>query len=46
MLTEGRRPQTHSWKGLERVRDWLYYIQTFDRSVAEFKFMRDNAERI
>ena len=31
----------------EKVRDWLYYhIQTFDRSVAEFKFMRDNAERI
>ena len=32
---------------LEKVRDWLYYhIQTFDRSVAEYKFMRDNAERI
>ena len=31
----------------EKVRDWLYYhIQTFDRSVAEYKFMRDNAERI
>ena len=31
----------------EKVRDWLYYhIQTFDRSVAEYKFMRDNAEHI
>ena len=31
----------------EKVRDWLYYhIQTFDRSVAEYKFMRDNSERI
>lgn len=31
----------------EKVRDWLYYhIQTFDRSVAEYKFMRDNADRI
>ena len=31
----------------EKVRDWLYYhIQTFDRSVAEYKFMRNNAERI
>ena len=31
----------------EKVRDWLYYhIQTFDRSVAEYKFMRANAERI
>lgn len=31
----------------EKVRDWLYYhIQTFDRSVAEYKFMRDSSERI
>lgn len=34
-------------KVTEKIRDWLYYhIQTFDRSVAEFTFMRDNAERI
>ena len=34
-------------KVTEKVRDWLYYhIQTFDRSVAEFKFMRDTADRI
>lgn len=31
----------------EKVRDWLFYhIQTFDRSVAEYNFMRDNAARI
>ena len=29
------------------VWEWLiYHIQTFDRSVAEYKFMRNNAERI
>ena len=34
-------------KVTEKIRDWLYYhIQTFDRSVAEFKYMRDSAERI
>ncbi len=31
----------------EKVRDWLYYhIQTFDRSVAEYKNMRNNADLI
>lgn len=31
----------------EKVVEWLYgHIQTFDRSVAEFKFMRDSHERI
>lgn len=31
----------------ERVRDWLYYhIQTFDRSVAEYNFMRDNPDLV
>lgn len=31
----------------ENVTNWLYYhIKGFDRSVAEYKFMRDNSERI
>ena len=31
----------------EKVTDWLYYhIQTFDRSVAEYKYMNDNTGRI
>lgn len=31
----------------EKVTEWLYYhIQTFDRSVAEYKFMRGNVDRI
>ena len=31
----------------EKVTEWLYYhIKTFDRSVAEYKFMRGNVERI
>lgn len=31
----------------KKVVEWLYgHIQTFDRSVAEFKFMRDSHERI
>lgn len=48
MLTEEEGPtDAFAEKVSEKVRDWLYYhIQTFDRSVAEFKFMRDNAERI
>ena len=48
MLTEEEGPtDAFVEKVSEKVRDWLYYhIQTFDRSVAEFKFMRDNAERI
>lgn len=30
-----------------KVVDWLnYHIKTFDRSVAEYKFMRDNTQRI
>jgi len=30
-----------------KVVEWLYgHIQTFDRSVAEYKFMRDSHERI
>ena len=48
MLTEEEgNTDAFEEKVSEKVRDWLYYhIQTFDRSVAEFKFMRDNAERI
>ena len=48
MLTEEEGPtDAFVEKVSEKVRDWLYYhIQTFDRSVVEFKFMRDNAERI
>ncbi len=31
----------------EKVVEWLYsHIQGFDRSIAEFKFMRDSHERI
>ncbi|MCC8027293.1 MAG: hemerythrin family protein [Clostridium sp.] len=48
MLTEEEGPtDAFVEKVSEKVRDWLFYhIQTFDRSVAEYKFMRDNAERI
>ena len=48
MLTEEEGPtDAFVEKVTEKIRDWLYYhIQTFDRSVAEFKFMRDNADRI
>ena len=31
----------------EMVIEWLYvHIQGFDRSVAEYKFMRENNERL
>lgn len=31
----------------KNVKDWLFYhIKTFDRSVAEYKFMRGNEERL
>ena len=31
----------------QKVVEWLYgHIQSFDRSVAEYKFMRDNHERV
>lgn len=34
-------------KVLSSVRDWLFYhIKGFDRSVAEYKFMRDNSSLI
>ena len=48
MLTEEEGPtDAFVQKVSEKVRDWLFYhIQTFDRSVAEYNFMRDNADRI
>lgn len=48
MLTEEEGPtDAFVEKVSEKVRDWLFYhIQTFDRSVAEYNFMRDNSERI
>lgn len=48
MLTEEEGP-TDAFVAMvnEKVTDWLYYhIQTFDRSVAEYKFMRGNVDRI
>ena len=31
----------------KNVTEWLYYhIRSFDRSVAEYKFMRNNEERL
>lgn len=31
----------------KNVTEWLYYhIKTFDRSVAEYRFMRDHADRL
>ena len=31
----------------KKVIEWLYYhIKGFDRSVAEYRFMRDNTERL
>lgn len=45
MLTEEEGP-TDAFVAMvnEKVTDWLYYhIQTFDRSVAEYKYMRNNA---
>ena len=31
----------------QNVTEWLYYhIKGFDRSVAEFKYLRDNQDRL
>ena len=31
----------------KQVIDWLYYhIKTFDRSVAEYRFIRENPDRL
>ena len=48
MLTEEEGPtDAFVAKVSENVRDCHYYhIKGFDRSVAEYKFMRDSAERI
>ena len=48
MLTEEEGPsEAFVRKVNDKVRDWLYYhIQTFDRSVAEYKHMRGNANLI
>ena len=48
MLTEEEGPtDAFAQKVEEKVTNWLYYhIQTFDRSVAEYRFMRSNADRI
>lgn len=48
MLTEEEGPtEAFVTKVNENVTEWLYYhIQTFDRSVAEYKFMRNNSELI
>lgn len=48
MLTEEEGP-TDAFVAMvnEKVTDWLYYhIQTFDRSVAEYKYMRNNSSLI
>ena len=48
MLTDEEGPSdAFVSKVAENVRDWLYYhIKSFDRSVAEYKYMRDSADRI
>ena len=48
MLTDEEGPSdAFVSKVAENVRDWLYYhIKGFDRSVAEYKYMRDSADRI
>ena len=48
MLEEEEGPSERFVEQVQKnVVDWLYYhIKTFDRSVAEYKFMADNTERI
>lgn len=48
MLEEEEGPSDAFVKKVqENVVDWLYgHIQGFDRSVAEYKFMRNNGERL
>ena len=48
MLEEQEGPSDAFVKaGEENVMKWLtFHIQSFDRSVAEYKYMRDNAERL
>lgn len=47
-LTEEKGP-TDAFAAMvnEKVTEWLYcHIQSFDRSVAEYKYMRNNVDRI
>lgn len=48
MLEEEEGPSDAFVKALQKnVIEWLYkHIQGFDRSVAEFKFMRENNDRL
>ena len=48
MLEEEEGPTENFVKQVEKnVVDWLYdHIKGFDRSVAEYKFMRSNPERL
>ena len=48
MLEEQEGPTADFVEMLNKyVTEWLYYhIKGFDRSVAEFKFMRDNQDRL
>ena len=48
MLEEQEGPSDAFVKAVEEnVMKWLtFHIQSFDRSVAEYKYMRDNAERL
>ena len=48
MLEEQEGPSDAFVKAVEEnVMKWLtLHIQSFDRSVAEYKYMRDNAERL
>lgn len=48
MLEEEEGPSPEFVKRVEeKVVEWLYqHIQGFDRSVAEYKFMRDDPERL
>ncbi|RGY99475.1 hemerythrin family protein [Clostridium sp. AM58-1XD] len=48
MLEEEEGPSERFVEQVQKnVVDWLYYhIKTFDRSVAEYKFLKDNTERI
>ena len=48
MLEEQEGPSDSFVEAVNKnVTEWLYYhIKGFDRSVAEYKFMRDNQERL
>ena len=48
MLEEQEGPTEEFVRQVEKnVADWLlYHIKTFDRSVAEYVFMRENEQRL